>query len=307
VTLRDVGLFLRGRLNRSVSRLANARASRTPLSTAPLESVLGRPGSPEELVPLLEGRSNPERQVVLARHLTARGIPFRRHAFKTLEGAGENFEVDLGGGDRLLVLIAHHDAVPGSPGANDNAASVGILLQVIDRLASSPPPGLRVRLLFTAAEEIGYLGARAYVSATDLSGVTGVLSLELCGIGDSIALWDAAEETPFLGRVCGALEGIGLRRDEGHHVVGRVPMFGSDHRAFAGIVPAYGFTMIPRTEAESLRQFVFNAMRTAFRHMIRRPPPFHTYHTRGDNGSTLDPRALDTVVQALQAVVSELA
>ena len=41
--------------------------------------------------------------------------------------------------------------------------------------------------------------------------------------------------------------------------------------------------------------------------MIRRPPPFHTYHTRGDNGSTLDPRALDTVVQALQAVVSELA
>lgn len=305
MTLRDVGLFLRGRLNRSVSRLANARASRTPLSTAPLESVLGRPGSPEELVPLLEGRSNPERQVVLARHLTARGIPFRRHAFKTLEGAGENFEVDLGGGDRLLVLIAHHDAVPGSPGANDNAASVGILLQVIDRLASSPPPGLRVRLLFTAAEEIGYLGARAYVSATDLSGVTGVLSLELCGIGDSLVVWDAGPETDFLRKVTGPLDGLGLRRDEGYHVVGRIPVFGSDHRAFAaaGVDGAYGFTSVPAAEAAALRQFVFHPVRSALRASVSRPPPFDTYHTSRDAGVTLEAAALERMMTALAAVV----
>ena len=299
-------LFLRGRLNRGVSRLANARGGRTPLAAVPLDSVLGRSGSPLALVPLLEGRSNPEREAALGRHLTARAIPVRRHAFQTLEGRGENFAVELGTGERVLVLIAHHDAVPGSPGANDNAGSVGILLHLIDRLATAPPSRLRVRLLFTAAEEIGYLGARAYVAAHDLSDVEGVLSLELCGIGDSIALWDAGAESPFLARVCHALDGFGLRRDEGHHVVGRIPMFGSDHRAFAGAVAAYGLTVVPANQAEALRQFVFNPVRSALRHLVRRPPPFHTYHTRGDTGATLDPRALDTVVGALEAVVSEL-
>src|SRR5207247_1258431 len=83
-----------------------------------------------------------------------------------------------------------------------------------------------------------------------------VLSLELCGIGDSLAVWDAGDETPFLGRVRGALETLGLRRDVGYHVVGRIPLFGSDHRAFAASgVPAYGLTVIPSTEAEALRRF----------------------------------------------------
>ena len=56
----------------------------------------------------------------------------------------------------MLVLCAHHDAVPGSPGANDNAAAVGMLLHLIPRLRPRIPRGWRVRLLFTAAEELDY-------------------------------------------------------------------------------------------------------------------------------------------------------
>ena len=57
----------------------------------------------------------------------------------------------------------HHVAVPGSPGANDNAASVAILLALRERVLRGVRPGLRVRLLFPACEELGYLGARHYV------------------------------------------------------------------------------------------------------------------------------------------------
>ena len=304
--LRDVRYFLRGRLNRGMSRLLTRRAGPPPVFTpAPLEAVLAGPRTPLALTRLLESRDNAAREAALARYLAARGVPFARHRFATFEGRGESFAVDLGAGDRVLVLAAHHDAVPGSPGANDNAASVAILLTLLERLAASPPAGVRVRLLFPACEELGYLGARAYVRETPLAGVVGVLSLELCGIGDTLAVWDAGDDTPFLRTLRGAFESLGRRADEGYHVVGRIPVFGSDHRAFtAAGVPGYGLTVVPVAEAEALRQFVFSPVRSAISAVARRPVPFDTYHTRRDTLATLDGAALEMVVGALEAVVA---
>jgi hypothetical protein len=161
-------------------------------------------------------------------------------------------------------------------------------------------------LLFTAAEEIGYLGARAYAGEQSLGDIAGVLSLELCGIGDSLAVWDATDETPFLATVRRALERIGLAADDGYHVVGRIPVFGSDHRAFAPALPAYGLTVVPRAQAEMLRSFIFRPVRSALAHLVRRPQPFDTYHTRADGGDTLDPAALGLASRALEAIIAEL-
>ena len=182
---------------------------------------------PLALARLLEGRSNAEREAAVAQALESR---------------------DLGSGDRVFVLCAHHDAVPGSPGANDNAAAVGILLTLLERVAI--PPGLRVRLLFTAAEERDCLGAREYVRAVGVSGIVGVLSLELCGIGDNLVVWDATAESPVTRATRGALESAGLKRDESYHVVGRIPRFGSDHRAFAG----HGNEREARRDGDALHQ-----------------------------------------------------
>jgi len=306
MALRDVGYFLRGRINRAMSRVLTRRTGPPPVFTpVPLDSVLAGPRTPLALTRLLESRDNAAREAAMARYLSARGVSFTRHRFSTFEGGGENYVVDVGGGDRVLVLIAHHDAVPGSPGANDNAASVAILLTLLERLAASPPSRLRVRLLFPACEELGYLGARAYVRETPPAGVVGVLSLELCGIGDTLAVWDATEETPFLRTVRGAFESLGRRADESYHVVGKIPVFGSDHRAFAAAgVPAYGLTVVPVAEADALRQFVFSPLKSAVSAVRRRPVPFDTYHTRRDALTTLDGRALDMVVTSLEAVVA---
>jgi hypothetical protein len=40
--------------------------------------------------------------------------------------------------------------------------------------------------------------------------------------------------------------------------------------------------------------------------LIRRPPPFDTYHTSGDALETLEPAALHRAAAALTAIVSEL-
>jgi hypothetical protein len=306
MALRDLKYFLRGRVNRTMGRILSRRAGPPPSFTpAPLDAVLAGPRTPLALTRLLESRDNAAREAAMARYLTARGVPFARHRFSTFEGRGENFAVDIGGGDRVLVLIAHHDAVPTSPGANDNAASVAILLALLERLAASPPSRVRVRLLFPACEELGYLGARAYVRATPPAGIVGVLSLELCGIGDTPAIWDASEETPFLGTVRAAFESLGRRADESYHVVGKIPVFGSDHRAFADAgVPAYGLSVVPVAQADALRQFVLSPVRSAISAVQRRPVPFDTYHTRHDALATVDGAALDMVVKSLEAVVA---
>jgi Zn-dependent M28 family amino/carboxypeptidase len=308
--LRDLGFYLRGRLN---SRLAAALNALRPGSVAPLslDSLLGlaRP-TLLDYVRLLEGRSNPERQATLGRLLAARAAPVARLPFGTFEGNGENFVVEIGEGPRTLLLVAHHDAVPGSPGANDDGSAVAILLELLDRLTRDPPRRLRVRLLFTGGEEIGYLGARCYVKTAFLDGIVGVLSLELCGIGDALAIWDVvppSDRVPVLRAFAGALEDLGYRRDETYHVVGKIPLFGSDHRAFAAVgLPAFGLTAVPSREAERLRGFVLSPFRSAFRQLMKRPPPFHTYHTSGDRAETLEPSALERTTAALLALVRVL-
>jgi hypothetical protein len=305
VDWRDVGFYARACVSRGVRRWVTRDPPPT-FPSAPLDEVLRGPRTPLALTRLLEGRTNPEREAAVAAWLSARGVPFTRERFATFEGSGENFCVDVGRGDRALVLIAHHDAVPGSPGANDNAASVAILLALLERWAAGEPRA-RVRLLFPACEELGYLGSRIWVRAHGVRHVRGVLSLELPGVGDSLAVWDAGADTPFLAAVRGAFQAAGLRADESYHVVGRIPVFGSDHRAFAAAgVPAYGLSSVPVAEVDALRQFVFRPVRSVLRSGGRRPPPFDTYHTARDAGTTLDAAALERVVTALDAVVCEL-
>src|SRR5437899_10241599 len=194
--------------------MLNARGGGPTVTPPPVDAVIAGDRAPLALVRLLAGRPNVEREAAVARYLAARGVGFARQRFETFEGRGENFAVNVGAGQRVLLLIAHHDAVPGSPGANDNAAAVGILLHLLERVAGDVPPGFRVRFLFTAAEERGYLGAREYVKRERLRDIAGVLSLELCGIGDALAVWDTPEsgEPAFLKSVAGALDTVGLRR-----------------------------------------------------------------------------------------------
>jgi len=312
MSFRDLILYLRGLCNANISRILNRRRKAAgllpPLS---LGDVLRRDGPPlMDLVRLLEGRPDAGREAMVEGYLSGRGFPFTRRPYRSLEGSGVNLEVDLGEGENLLILIAHHDAVPGSPGANDNGSSVAILLDLARRLRENPPRGVRARLLFTGGEERSYLGARCYVKEAPLEGVAGVLSLELCGIGDSLAIWDVAppmDRSDFLGRVTAVLDGLGYRRDETYHVAGRIPLFGSDHLAFQPLgIPAFGLTLLPGSEAERLRQFIYSPGKTILKQLYRRmdvPPPFHTYHTLRDRSQTLDPAALERVRDALFALV----
>jgi hypothetical protein len=300
-----------GAINVWVARVMNARRRGPAVTPLGLEAyrALAAPTA-LDTARLLAGRSNPERARLVETVLELRDLPVTRHPYRTVEGAGVNLFADIGRGDRVLLLAGHHDAVPGSPGANDNAAAVGILLALVDRLRALPPRRLTVRLAFFGDEERGMLGSRVYVRSAPLDALLGVVSLELCGIGDSLALWDVTPtlaDTPLLRAWIGAVEGLGYRRDESYHLAEPVPFFGSDHRPFADRgVPAVGLTVVPTAAADALRAFIYGGVRGILVPPARRPPPFTTYHTAEDRPETLEPAALARVVDALEALVRVL-
>jgi hypothetical protein len=309
---RELRRALGGALNVLAARLMNAR-HRRPTATASLSldayRALAAP-TPLDTARLLAGRSNPERARLTEEAFRGRGVPVTRIPYRTVEGAGVNLFAEIGSGPRVLLLAGHHDAVPGSPGANDNAAAVGILLALWERLVADPPRHLTVRLAVFGDEERGMLGSRVYARTAPLGDLVGVVSLELCGIGDSLALWDvtpALEAGPLVQAWVGVVEALGYRRDETYHLAQPVPFFGSDHRPLADRgVPGVGLTVVPTAAAEALRAFIYGGVRGVLVPPARRPPPFTTYHTAGDGPDTLEPAALARVGAVLEGLVRAL-
>jgi len=97
-----------------------------------------------------------------------------------------NLIVRFGPPGKALLVMAHYDTVRDSPGAVDNAAAVGVLIEVA-RMLHEGAPGVPVIIAFTANEEIGLVGAEqlaakrgdevAFAIALDLIGGSGELSI----------------------------------------------------------------------------------------------------------------------------------
>lgn len=76
-----------------------------------------------------------------------------------------NIWADLRGSEHpeeVVIFCAHFDAVPGSPGANDNGSGVAAVLEGARVLADAPAPRT-IRFMFFTAEEFGLIGSRQYV------------------------------------------------------------------------------------------------------------------------------------------------
>lgn len=69
-------------------------------------------------------------------------------------------------GSKAVLVLAHYDSQPHTPGAGDDAAGIAALLETIRALRAGPPLAHDVIWLFTDGEEAGLLGARAYAADT---------------------------------------------------------------------------------------------------------------------------------------------
>ena len=81
-----------------------------------------------------------------------------------------------------IVIGAHYDAVEGSPGADDNASAVAVLLELAKMLDKNPP-SIRVDLAAYTMEEFGTSGSRIHARAlrAEKAEVKAMMSLEMVG------------------------------------------------------------------------------------------------------------------------------
>jgi hypothetical protein len=87
-----------------------------------------------------------------------------------------------------IVVIAHYDTVPESPGANDNAGGVAVLEELTRRLRPSAP----VVFVLSTAEELWFVGARALVARFQdervIDDLAGCIAIDMVGVGEAICL-----------------------------------------------------------------------------------------------------------------------
>lgn len=102
-----------------------------------------------------------------------------------------NLEVEIPGcrqPDEIVVVGAHYDSVAGSPGANDNASGVAVLLALARRAPQMVSPGRTLRLVAFANEEppffqTEWMGSQVYARRCRQRGdnIVAMLSLETIG------------------------------------------------------------------------------------------------------------------------------
>ena len=115
----------------------------------------------------------------------------KRYPFRALKkwanSVHENLVLELAGTQSLppILVGAHFDTVPGSPGADDNASGIAVLLELAQYFYNHPS---RYPLHFIGfdMEEYGLLGSQAYAQSLRLNQekITLMFSLEMLGYID---------------------------------------------------------------------------------------------------------------------------
>jgi hypothetical protein len=102
-------------------------------------------------------------------------------------------------GEKGLALVAHYDSVPVSFGASDDGAGVAVLLETARALQAIGQPGRTVYFLFTDGEEVGLLGAQAFVSENSWAHEIGtVLNFEARGNKGPAILFETSSHASSL-------------------------------------------------------------------------------------------------------------
>jgi Iap family predicted aminopeptidase len=228
------------------------------------------------------------------------GIPVLMAAADSAPGSGERMELSVdartrarrtrnvlaelpgtGAGD-VVMAGGHLDSVDAGPGLNDNGSGVAALLVMADRFAERPSERT-VRLGFWAAEELGLVGSRRYVSSlpqAERRRIAAYINLDMVGSPNPVPSVYSDADRP-LARV--------LRRALGRRVPG-VPAAGaSDHSPFQAVgIPANGIY----TGGEELR---------------RGRPRDPCYHLACDRFANVNLAVLRRMTDAAERAVRELA
>lgn len=98
-----------------------------------------------------------------------------------------------------VMLTAHYDSVPQSPGAADDGVGLTALIEIARTLRDEPPLDRTIIFLVTDGEEYGLLGARKFVEEHELANdIAAVINLEARGTSGPSLMFETSEDSAWL-------------------------------------------------------------------------------------------------------------
>lgn len=111
---------------------------------------------------------------------------------KETEIKSENIIVEKKGtGSKVLIIGAHYDSVDIGDGADDNASSIGVLLELAERL-KAVETSCTIRFIAFGAEEDGLIGSTYYVSSlkdSELKNIANMINLDTLMSGNKLYVY----------------------------------------------------------------------------------------------------------------------
>jgi len=102
---------------------------------------------------------------------------------------------------KAILLAAHYDTVPLAPGANDDGSGVVAILETIRALRHHPPLKNDLIILFSDAEEMGMVGARAFMAESPLADSVGlIMNFEARGSSGPSIMFETNDENGWVVR-----------------------------------------------------------------------------------------------------------
>jgi hypothetical protein len=271
------------------------------------------------LIHRLEKKSDRERFEILLKEVRSRNWQYSLQEYRHSGQYGCNLIIDLiSGRPKTILLVAHYDSFAGSPGANDDASALAVLIDAGERIAELDP-SKNIRMIFFDDEEptvhwFRPLGSTKYVEQYGIENLHAVIDLEMCGIGDAVGIWplNGIEDRPMVGQISDVLEHLQIPYDYGY----KVPGFYADYEPFrkAGFLDAYCLTVFDWAERDLVRAFSEASHAELMARYVRWktlkqplvPKIFQHYHTSADCSEFISEDALAMMSNVVLELVKEL-
>ena len=179
---------------------------------------------------------------------------------------------------KALLLSAHYDSVPVGPGASDDGVGVATLLEV-GSILKDRPLKRPVILLFNEGEELGLIGARAFLADPLSRSVDSVLNFEARGVTGPVTMFETSR--PNAAAIDAFAKAV--------------------KRPFASSLSTDVYHLLPNdTDVTTYNERGWLTLNFAMAGNETR------YHSPGDDLAGLDPRSLQHMGDQALAVSSEL-
>jgi Peptidase family M28 len=121
-------------------------------------------------------------------------VPFSAGSVRNIVG-----KLDGTDSTKSILLVAHYDSVKNGPGASDNGAGVAGLIETAKALKVSSPLKNNAIFLFTDGEEVGFLGAKAFIDEYPWAKEVGlVLNFEARGNSGPSVMFETSDNNGWL-------------------------------------------------------------------------------------------------------------